>query len=105
MPLKGQPELPTPNHYPQAPTQQHYPPSPSQQHYVPQAPFQPQYHPAQPAARTKKALYCFHCNENLPACSDAQLDLNRLRQEHSVPCNGQCVKYRNPNDGHSSYFQ
>ena len=44
-----------------------------------------------------KDLHCFSCNENYAACRYPFLDLDALKGNY-VPCNGQCVKFRNPND-------
>ena len=49
----------------------------------------------------KQPLYCFSCNANAEFCAPGSLDLNRLRVEHYVPCNGRCMQYRNKNDNQS----
>lgn len=41
-------------------------------------------------------LRCFSCNANLDICDGPFLD-PRLK-DHLVPCNGQCMKFKNPND-------
>ncbi len=46
-------------------------------------------------------LYCFECNENLPACSVPTLNLTRLLLNHLEPCHGQCMQYQNQFDNYS----
>ncbi len=48
-----------------------------------------------------KALYCFSCNANADECA-VPVDRDKLKG-HLVPCNGQCVKFKNPNDNDSEH--
>ena len=41
-------------------------------------------------------LHCFSCNENYAACRYPFL--NEELQGNYIQCNGQCVKFRNPDD-------
>ncbi len=49
----------------------------------------------------KQPLYCYSCNSNADFCAPESLNLTRLNIEHYVPCNGQCMQYRNKNDDYS----
>ncbi len=45
------------------------------------------------------SILCYVCNESWAACR-SPIDVARL-EGNLVRCNGQCVKYQNPNDGMS----
>ena len=45
---------------------------------------------------TYNGLRCFLCNENQAACKQPFCDARLVNFLN--PCNGQCMKYRNPND-------
>lgn len=44
-------------------------------------------------------LYCYSCNENSASCSSHYINSDFL-----TPCNGQCIKFRNPNDKFSEFI-
>ncbi len=50
-----------------------------------------------------KGLYCFSCNENYAACRYPFVDMPGLENNY-IKCNGQCMKFRNPNDNYCKYF-
>ncbi len=47
-------------------------------------------------------LFCYTCNENWSACK-APLD-RVLTAGNLLRCNGQCVRFQNPNDGLSKFI-
>lgn len=51
----------------------------------------------------KPKLYCFSCNANLDSCNDP-FQYRRFI-DYLVPCNGQCMKFRNPNDNGCKMIQ
>jgi hypothetical protein len=55
--------------------------------------------PVFPSAPTGGSVLCYSCNENWLACK-SPIDIGRV-EGNLVRCNGQCVKFQNPNDGMS----
>ena len=54
------------------------------------------------APGTGGSILCYECNESWLACK-TPIDIGRV-EGNLVRCNGQCVKYQNPNDGMSMYL-
>ncbi len=48
-------------------------------------------------------LHCFSCNQNYPYCNYPFIDFDMLKGNY-LPCAGQCVKFRNPEDNYSYYY-
>ena len=51
---------------------------------------------AQESGAEKSKLRCYSCNANLDICNGQSVD-SRLK-DYLVPCNGQCMKFKNQND-------
>lgn len=58
-------------------------------------------HPPIVVHPTHTHLYCYSCNGNQLACR-TPVDITKIK-DHLVPCNGQCMQYRNPYDNLITY--
>lgn len=51
------------------------------------------------AYKSDSTLYCYTCNQNSASCTG-----NYISSDFLTPCNGQCIKFRNPNDNYSKFL-
>ncbi len=58
-------------------------------------------HPSVVVHPTYPHLYCYSCNGNQLACR-TPVNIKKIK-DHLVPCNGQCMQYRNPHDNFITY--